>query len=584
MIYRFIQKSSFVLFLLLFALPVMAVEQIDLFEASILINPDATLTVTETIHYNFDEGYKHGIYRDIPTKYKTREGNFNLRISHITVTDKQNRNLYFVTQSAGNDTQIKIGNKDEYVTGKKIYIISYTVTRAINQFDNHQELYWNIIGDTWVVPIEKTTVNVFTPDYINIIQTVCYAGSYGTDKNCDQLSAIDNYGDLIEIPKETNIGNKLYFSQGELFPGQVFTIVVGIPKDSLQLPTIWENLLWTLFDNKILFMPLFVFYFMFVRWKKYGKDPKGRIAIVPQYDPPEGLTPAEIGTVIDEKVGNRDITASIIDLAVQGYLKIDFTESATMFGKDDYTLTKLRPDNDLTTNFEQKLLKSIFGLHSTKKLSELVNSFYKKIPSIRKSIYTDAVANGFFIENPKKIRAKYVGGGFAIFLISLFILAILDYVPTIYETIAYIISNMTIILFGFIMPKRTLKGVLIQEHIKGFKNYLKTAEKERIKFHNAPERKPERFQKLLPYAIVLGVEKEWATQFKDIYMEQPSWYTGQDALSSIDIVSRVNTFTLLANSSMISQPSSASSGGSGFSGGGSSSGGGGFGGGGGGSW
>jgi uncharacterized membrane protein len=136
-----------------------------------------------------------------------------------------------------------------------------------------------------------------------------------------------------------------------------------------------------------------------------------------------------------------------------------------------------------------------------------------------------------------------------------------------------------------LMPQKTLKGVATKEYILGLKKYLSVAEKDRLKFHNAPDKNPQRFEKLLPYAMVLGVEKEWAEQFKDIYKQNPNWYedrTGSPvAFNSLIFVNSLNSFSSEANSSLYSNPSSGASGGSGFSGGGS---GGGFGGGGGGSW
>ena len=108
------------------------------------------------------------------------------------------------------------------------------------------------------------------------------------------------------------------------------------------------------------------------------------------------------------------------------------------------------------------------------------------------------------------------------------------------------------------------------------------AEKERIKFHNAPEKTPQLFEKHLPYAMVLGVEKKWAKQFENIYTAPPSWYEGDfAAFNAVIFVNSLNSFDSHSRSALATSPSSAASGGSGFSGGSS---GGGFGGGGGGSW
>ena len=585
MITKLIQKSLFIISLLFFALPAFAVEQVDLFSVEIIINQDSTLSITEIINYNFDDLKRHGIYRDIPIKYIARGGNYNLKISNIAVTNANNRNWNFNAEKSGPNLHIKIGNPNTYVTGKQTYIISYTIARAINSFENHQELYWNVVGDSWTVPINQSEVRVYTPDGVKLSQATCYSGEAGTKDSCDTTASIDDFGNLqILLNDNPYLGNKLFFAENDtLSIGEVFTIVIGMPVNTLTLPTIRQNIVWILFDNKIIFLPFIVFLLFYYHWLIYGKDPEGKIAIMPRYTPPKGLTPAEIGTLIDEKVGNRDISATIIDLAIQGYVTIEQIESTSLFGKDDYELTKIREPDALTTDFEMRLLHGIFGIVKKRKISDLKNSFYTKIPPIKKSIYASLVHKKFFHVSPDKVRKKYFGFNIVIIFIVFFIGALAEYTPSVYELLSLLATIGIIFGFGFVMPKRTYQGVLIQEHIKGFKDYLETAEKDRIVFHNAPERTPELFQKFLPFAMVLGVEKAWASQFKGIYLVPPSWYTGNNLTNSNDMSENMSNFSSFTNSAMTSHPSSASSGGSGFSGGGGG-GGGGFGGGGGGSW
>jgi len=118
------------------------------------------------------------------------------------------------------------------------------------------------------------------------------------------------------------------------------------------------------------------------------------------------------------------------------------------------------------------------------------------------------------------------------------------------------------------MPARTKKGVHAKEHILGLKRYLSVAEKERLKFHNAPEKNPTHFDHLLPYAMALGVEEDWADQFEDLHRKPPSWYDdGQGGVFNAIVFTRaINNFSSAANTNLTSKPSSASSG---FSGGGS---------------
>jgi uncharacterized membrane protein len=212
-------------------------------------------------------------------------------------------------------------------------------------------------------------------------------------------------------------------------------------------------------------------------------------------------------------------------------------------------------------------------------MSDLKNTFYKDLNLIKKEIYAQVVQSEYFPDNPNKVRGIYLVIGVLIVIISWFMGPIFDW----YGVLSFVASGVVVLVFSFIMPKKTKKGVRALEHIKGFKQYLNVAEKDRIDFHNEPAKEPKLFEKFLPFAMVLGVEKAWAQQFKDIYNENPSWYAdaGTKAFIASDLTNSLNAFSAKASTNLASTPSSASSGGSGFSGGGS---GGGFGGGGGGSW
>ena len=129
-----------------------ATERIDNFDVTIKMNADASIDVTEQIDYNFGSLQKHGIYRDIPVKYQARGGSYSLRISDISVADEMGAAYDFGVSDKGSEKEIKIGNADALVTGSKVYIIRYKIKRAINYFDDHDELYWNATGNEWTVP------------------------------------------------------------------------------------------------------------------------------------------------------------------------------------------------------------------------------------------------------------------------------------------------------------------------------------------------------------------------------------------------------------------------------------------------
>lgn len=554
---------------------VLAEEKINNFDVVVQINTNSTINIEEHINYDFGLANKHGIYRDIPVSYKARGGNYNLRISDIKVVDENNSPYTFsVSSVADGYKRIKIGNANTYVSGQKTYIIKYKIARAINYFQDYDELYWNATGNEWQVSISESSVKVLLPKEIAYkdIKADCFEGSLGSNENCSNInfSTLGQSGTIETID----------FSQGFLPSYQGLTIVVGIPKGIITVPSSLTIAADFLKDNLILFLPIIAFIVLFVLWWKKGKDPKGRGVIIAQYDAPDNLTPAEVGTIIDERVNDKDISAEIIHLAIRGYLKIRRTEKKILFAKSiDYEFIKIKQGDDLESDFDKKLFKSIFKTKDEVKLSDLKKDFYKDAKEIKDLVYNSVTKKGYFISNPNKARVSYFTVGIVLLLPIVFLH---DY----FGSVLFVSLGITgglIVVFSTIMPKRTMKGVLAREYIRGLKDYLMTAEKERIKFHNAPEKNPELFEKLLPMAMVLGAEKEWAAQFKDIYLTQPSWYESPTGVgfNSVIFIGNLNSFAS-ATHGAITPSRGAAGGGSGFGGGGFS--GGGFGGGGGGSW
>ncbi|MBN1325860.1 DUF2207 domain-containing protein [Candidatus Falkowbacteria bacterium] len=550
---------------LFLAAPVFAQEQIDNFDVTIKINQDASINVSEKIDYNFGDLERHGIYRFIPIKYKARGGNFKLRISDISVVDENDMPYNAEITYPGNNVNIKIGDANILITGKKTYIIRYKIKRAINYFDNHDELYWNITGNEWQIPILNSSANIILPSDIDYtkLQKACYSGSYGSATNCTSSEFIFAENALV-------LG--AHFKQGLLNSYEGLTIVLGWPKGIVYQPAIWEIILDTIRDNWVLFLPLITLLALFIRWNTHGRDPLGRGVIIPEFDTPDNMTPAESGTILDQKAENKDISAELIYLATKGFLKITKKEG-------DYILDKLKPTEELTDNFDKELFTAIFGSKSQINLSDLEENFYKDLARLKNMLYENLTARKYFKSNPNIIRGAYIGVGIAIACIGFVLGGIFGGLGI----FSLVLSGILIAFFGIFMPARTKEGVLAKEHILGLKMYLNVAEKARIEFHNAPAKNPETFEKYLPFAMVLGVEKAWAKQFEDIYNTKPDWYNdpSTSSFNSMALVNNLNTFSAEARSTLSSAPASASSGSSGFGGGGSGGGGGG---GGGGSW
>ncbi len=360
---------------LLFAGAVLAQEKIDNFDVEIKINSDNSIYVSEKIIYDFGTAQRHGIFRDIPIKYAARGGNFNLIISEISVSDENGVSYPYTISYSSNNIQIKIGDADKIVSGHKIYVINYKINRAINYFSDHDELYWNATGNEWNVQIEKSSAKIILPQAIKKeqVQAACFAGNLGANTSCDSIDYENIGNDQIDA---------VIFNQSDpLATAQGLTIVVGFPKGLVTQPSAWQNIIDTVKDNWILILPLVTFFIMFRLWWTRGRDPKGKGAIMAQYEAPDKLTPAQIGTLIDEKADQKDITSEIIYLATRGYLKIKRTENkGFIFKHEDYLLEKINPhtlqgvgvkEPEGLTPHNEKLMAALFsGGAKTKNLSE----------------------------------------------------------------------------------------------------------------------------------------------------------------------------------------------------------------------
>jgi len=394
------------------------------------------------------------------------------------------------------------------------------------------------------------------------VQRECFAGTTGSTSSCE----------LNQLQNSTAI-----FSHTGLAANQGLTVVIGLPPGTVYQPTTAEFLFEAARDNAVVVVPVITLAIMLYLWWTKGRDPKGRGAIPAQYEPPKALSPAQVGLLIDEKADNVDVSAEIVHLAVQGWLKINRLETKKLVGKSvDYRFDRLRQGSNPEDSFDRELLTNLFDSKNQIKLSDLKNKFAADMTKLKRQLYEDAVAKRYFAQSPQITRWIYIGIGIGVVVVGGFLGAISGPIAA----VSLALSGVIILIIGLLMPVKTKQGVLVKEHILGLKRYLSVAEKARLAFHNAPEKNPAHFDALLPYAMVLGVEKQWASQFKDIYKEQPSWYSGPLGahFAVAALASDMRSFSTSAGATLAS---TASSGGSGFSGGGA---GGGFGGGGGGSW
>lgn len=568
-------KKSLIFLTVLFLLPqtILAEENwhIEKFNVEINVADSGAMLVQEEITADFSKTSKRGIVRTIPIRFKDRFNTvYKTAIYIISITDNSGNLWNYSKSYSGRDISIRVGDEDKYYSEPLDYNITYTLNNSVSFFEDHDEVYINITGTKTPVVTKNASATINLPENLTEkdIEVECFTGkAFSTSSNC-------------EITKTQNIVEVI--STKDLAPFEGLTVAISIPKETLIEPTIIEKTTRFLWSNMPLLIPVITFIFMFILWLTRGRDPRTKEAIIPFYDKPNDLTPTEMGAIIDDQVNPKDITVAIIDLATRGYIEIhEITKKKMLFGsKSEITFIRKKEftSDDTLRDFEKTILNGLFKNSSKVKLNDLEYKFHETLEKASKEVYAQITKKGHFIENPSHTRYKYLAIGVSVGLIVTFFATI----PYGYADLGApigIVSGLIIIAFGYFMPRKTLKGAKALKQSIGFKEFIKTAEKDRIEFFQNlnDKEKIKKFEKLLPYAIALGVGNQWSKLFKDIYkvQENPLWYSGNylNTFDAIRLTDRLNSIQSLADSTLSARPESARTvigkiGSGGFSGGG----------------
>jgi len=545
---------------------------IERFDAVIRVERDGTIDVTETITARFT-GAWNGIYRSIPLKYRTARGlNWTLGLEGLGATNPDGGALRLEASRERHYLKIRM-----WIPGAenatRTAVLHYRATNALRFFDEHDELYWNVTGDEWDVPIEAATARIELPPDAAGLRAVAFNGVYGSTA---QDASVEMAGTAVRIA----MPHALAFHEG-------LTAVVGWNKGLVAEPTAAARTAGVLGSNWPLLLPVPVFFGAFLMWRRRGRDPR-RLPVTVRYEPPPGLTPGEAGTLMDNTPDMRDITATLVDLAVRGHLRFEEREQSKLFGlvkEEEYVLHRLEAPADAGQQapHERRLLEGIFsGRGTTVRLSELEDEFYSELPGIRTAIFDRLLERGLYHARPDRVLQRWhVGGiflGLAVGFGGSAVAARLLLTPVPF-IVAGVLVAAIVIGFGFIMPARSVAGARTLEAVLGFEEFLRRVEGEQ--YRRVIVGHPELFDRFLPFAMAFGVEKKWARAFEGIYTSTPTWYAGP-AVTHFSVGRLSNSlagFSAKAGTTLASSPRSSS--GSGFGGGGSSGGGGGGGGGGG---
>ena len=488
-------------------------EVIHSYDVQIDIHPDRSILVTEylNVFVNGDQ-IKRGPTRSLPTSR-----NLNGRKMHMSYdiqeVEKNNQPEPYHTASGNGGLTLYIGSKDVLLEpGDYTYKIVYKVDDQIGFFENYDELYWNAIGTDVLFQVEQASCQIRLPAGAELIQEACYTGSYGQQGSDCSFS---QQGNLLD-----------YRTTRLLRPGEGFTVAVGFSKGIVDQPGVLNRIgtLLLVILGSIFLFPYFVY-----TWWKYGQDPPSP-ASYPLWNPPDNLSAASIGYIQRERHDSKEFTASVIDLAIKGYLKIEEVEDSGFFSKSNYyDLVKIRNSENQLPQEERTLLNDLFAgsdrISIRRKYNPVVEETYhghQVVMSIQHRSFIREGNNLKFLIIPILTTMVVFGLGLLLLMASAYatkanIVALVAFV---------VVAFIAMFIYGYLIKKPTPEKLDLQARIKGFQMYLELAEKERMELLNPPEMTPEHFEACLPYAFALGVEHSWSEKFKNILEQanyRPQW-------------------------------------------------------------
>lgn len=529
---------------------------------------DGSVQVSETLTARF-EGKWNGLRREIPMLATRPDGIEPLGLGQVWAADSTGLAYRTETQYVGNDLRLRIhvpGAEDATHT----VVLRYRVRNGVRFYPDHDEFNWNVTGNGWEIPIDRVTALVRLPEGATDVHASVYTGPLGARGQDARL--------VIGEREVTAVGSR------RLEPGEGLTLAVGFAKGLVKAPSALERTLTWLQGRLALLLPLVTGLILGRIWWWFGRDPAlGSVPVV--YEPPGGLPAAVLGSLVQQRVDSVTLGATLVDLAVKGHLRIQQLEPSLPF----LPLPKRYRFTLLTTSQQWQdlaphgayLLAHLFPtgeVGESINTDELRNHFYVHVPGFESLVRQAVLAAGFYRQWPAMVRAVTLTAGIGMVVAALVLARVLlphdifqlqTVADPLLTGLCLLVTLALILLFAWIMPSRTPRGVEVLRQTLGFQEFLRRVDSPRF---NRVIRTPELFERFLPYAMVAGLTKQWASAFQGIVQSPPSWYQGSGNDFDVDSFgSSLEDCCSSTGSAMHSSPSSSSS--SGSSGGGSSGGG-----------
>ncbi|MBK9597490.1 MAG: DUF2207 domain-containing protein [Flavobacteriales bacterium] len=549
-------------------------EKINSFHTDLTVAPDGRLTVTEDINAHVEGiDFKRGIVRTLPLSFVDHSGkeiHVRYDISDIQVNGEA---ATYHTEKEAGQFVIYIGEKNTLLEpGDYRYRITYSTKGQVGFFPSYDEIYWNVNGNGWDFRIDSVSASIHLPPAAQVKQTACYTGEYGSTESACTDSIIN--------------GHTVNFQGRALQNYEGLTVAVGFQKGVVAEPpppTFFEQYAVPIIGG-IITLLLLLYYI--VTWIRFGRDPD-LPTVIPLFEPPDAMSPASVGMVMEGKFQNYLITPAMIDLAVKGLIRIDERKEEQLLGlitKEIFTIVRLKGGTGLPKE-EQELYGRLFN--SGPEGFVFDGTYDPRVQSMAAEFKSSLTSQwNAFLNKGNNLKFWLI----PILTVIACVVAIFflhserwDGYDAVYM-IAFVAVNFILFLIYIILIKKpSLEKQALRSRLLGFKMYLGAAEEKQIQHFNPPTMTPEVFEKYLPYAIAFKVEKIWGDRFQDMIGKalidksyHPGWYSG--SIMNYGMFSQHMNSSLSSSVRSSSTPPSSSSGGSGgggFSGGGGGGGGGG---------
>jgi uncharacterized membrane protein YgcG len=585
------------------------------------LQPDGSVKVKETVQWQFPSGeQRHGIFRNIvvrmgvdnqPNAYRVYD------LTDVAVSSPTGAPDQFRVSQNGASDEVRIGSADKWTSGTQTYVLTYTLHHVLNPIADNDtvEFHYNVFGTNELTERDKVSVTVNAP--AGSTDVLCFQGPGGSHTPCraqtgdpttfgaDNLASGDAMTVIAQYPASAFDNPQPDIRQGDAGAGAghdaapatnaaAFAAGIGAP---LIAAAVMGTLVWTRGRDE---------HYVGVTPGLTPAQPGaptpptgspmpvaatrrgGRQTVAVQFQPPQGVQPGLVGTVIDETANPIDVSATVIDLAVRGYLRIEENPGTGLFARTDWTMTRLeKPSGQRLLPYEAKLLADLFSDGDVVALSDLKNHFSGTLKSVQNLMYEQVVQRGWFRQSPQRQRGAYrtvgtaIGAAGAIALFwghdALQSLLGADIEGVMALGAGLVLAGVITVVLGSRMAHKTAAGSAVHAQSLGFKEYLLTAEAGQIEFEEASNI----FSRYLPYAVVFGVADRWAKTFADVAkaaeaagqtLVMPTWYvwSGNAFPDFGSIANGVDNFSTTSTGTFTSTPGS--SGSSGFSGGGGFSG------------